>query len=233
MKSRVQSSIGESSFHGNGQNIPPIGQGGDERYHQPPIPVSNPNGMPQGFQQVSPEQINAMRRNFHQQNQGVDSSALQAAKRRVEIITGIGRRTKEVTIQKPDGSGEVTFALRTLKGYENDKLAQVMENAKQIRSSQGKLIFTPTSLGDVKTEALTHSLYLIDNQPIEIVLGIVDYSLEEQEAQRKNLIREMDNILTSHLYREFQELTAETIDGYMPKSKKEAEEVVSEINKSS
>jgi len=181
---------------------------------------------PQGRQQIDPSQVQAMREQAQQRDEASVHQSTQDARRRVDIITGLGRKTKNVEI---DGN---TFTLRTLKSFEQNLVAQASENAEKIDLPNGNTIFTPVSFWGVRMEVLSHSLWMIDNQPIDIILGASALPWDEKIEARKELLEEMDSALTEFLYLEFQALSREAYDGYAPKTAEEAKEVVDTIRKS-
>ena len=213
---KVRSSIGESNFSGPGQRRFVVG----EETQAPPQPV----------QEINPAVAAGLRRQAQEYQEQVNQRSLSDARRRIDIITGLGRMTKEVPVVT-DGT-KTTFTLRTLKTFEQNSLAEVIESAQRVSSNDGRVFFAPVSLGKIKVEALSHSLYLIDGQPIDIILGTSNEEYEVQVVERKRLIEEMDHALINHLFNNYEILTQETYDGYAPKTAKEAEEVVETISKS-
>ena len=138
---------------------------------------------------------------------------------------------KEVSVETDNGT--VIFTLRTLKTFEQNCLAQVVEQSERLTTAEGRLIFAPTSLAKIRVEALSHSLFLIDGQSIDIILGTANVAYEDQVLARKDLISEMDHALINHLFNNYEALAQETYDGYMPKTVEEAKEVAETISKSS
>lgn len=207
----VHSSIGKSNFKGSGNKN---------------FTVDNA-GVPHGAQTVDPSYVANLRREAQENQEVNERKSLHDARRRIELITGIGRKTKDVQI---DGS---TFTLRTLKTFEYNCLAQIAEKADRTTLKSGIVTFTPTSMYSIKVEALGHSIYMIDGQNIDIILGTINEDYETQVETRKDLIREMDNSLIDYLFVNYETLNKENTDGYMPKNTKEVEEVVDTIRKSS
>ena len=198
--------------------------------------VVNDETLPQGREvqqqrEISPSVAAGLRRQAMEKQEEVENRALQEAKRRVEIITGLGRKTKDVKIETDEGN--LTFTLRTLKTFEQNCLAQVVESVDRITLPSGAVSFTPTSMFKIKTEALSHSLFLVDGQSVDVVLGTANMDYEDQVASRKDLVREMDGALIDHLFLEYEELSKEAYDGYAPKTAEEAKEVVETVRKSS
>jgi hypothetical protein len=214
--SRISSTIGESNFAGTGQRRFVVS---NDKETQVPPPA-----------QMTPELASTLRRQAQEHQEQIDNKSLGDARRRIDIITGLGRKTRDVPIDTSNGT--VVFSLRTLKTFEQNCLAQVVEQSERLTTSEGRLIFAPTSLSKIRVEALSHSLFLIDNQSIDIILGTSNSPYEEQVLARKDLIDEMDHALISHLFNNYEALTQETYDGYIPKTVEEAKEVAETISKS-
>lgn len=215
----IRSTIGNSGFNATGRNFVVEDESkGSQR-------TLAPDQIPQD-RLINPSVAQGLRRQAMEQQEQIEQRAFLEAQRRVELITGLGRKTKDVTVEN------ITFTLRSLKAFEQNSLAQVVAKQTRVQLGDGKLGFTPEGMYNIKTEALSHSLYLVDGQPVEIVLGTVNNPYEEQVAARKDLITEMDGELTDYLFLHFERLSAETRDGYAPKTTEEVKEVVDTIRKS-
>jgi hypothetical protein len=186
--------------------------------------------LPKGPQEINPAVAAGLRRQAQEQQAAVEHRNVQDARRRVELITGLGRRTKDVPVDTDNG--QLVFTLRTLKSFEQNFLAQVVESAERIQMPNGNVGFKPTSMYNIKVEALSHSLYLIDGQNIDVVLGTANEEYEEQVIAKKDLIGEMDGALIDYLFVQYEKLSQETYDGYAPKTAEEAKEAVEAIRKS-
>lgn len=213
----IRSNIGESKFSSPNAR----------RYIVPSEEVTLP---PSPVKEIDPALVQSMRQQAQERQEHTERKSLNEARRRIDIITGLGRRTKEVPVDTDDG--KVVFVLRTLKTFEQRCLSQVIEQSEKLTTSDGRIMFAPTSLAKVRVEALAHSLFLIDGQSIDIVLGTANATYDEQVAARRELIEEMDHALIQYLYNNYEKLTQETYDGYMPKTADEAKEVVETISKS-
>lgn len=214
---RVRSTIGESNFSGPGQKRFVVG---DEEQQ-----ISFKPG-----QEIDPSLVTTLRIKAQERQEQQEQRILSEARHRIDIITGLGRGTREVPVD--DGNSRVIFVLRTLKTFEKNSLAYVIENANRINIGDGRLAFTPTSLSQIKIETLAHSLQSIDGQSVDVILGTANSSYENQILARKELIEDMDGILVDHLYSNYEILTQQTYDGYIPKTVAEAKEVVETISKS-
>jgi hypothetical protein len=184
-----------------------------------------PDQIPQD-RMVNPAVAQGLRRQALEQQEQVEQRNFVDARRRIELLTGLGRKTKDVLIEG------ITFTLRSLKAFEQNELAQVIAAQDRISLPNGQVSFTSIGMYNIKVEALGHSLHLVDGQLVDIVLGTVNSPYEEQVAARKELIIEMDGEFINHLFIEFEKLSAETKDGYAPKTTEEVKEVVDTIRKS-
>jgi hypothetical protein len=210
---RIRSAIGETNFQPSGNRRFVVGDGSEQ-------PV----------QEISPSVVAGMRQQVQDQQAQAEHKNLTDARRRIEIITGLGRKTRDVLI---DTNGEkMVFTLRTLKTFEYNSLAQVIEGTERITLDNGRMIFSPSGFYKIKVEALSHSLFMVDGQSIDIVLGTVNMPYEEKVEYRKDLVLEMDSALIDHLFTNYELLAQEVQDGYLPKTPQEAEEVVETIHKS-
>jgi hypothetical protein len=219
----IRSTIGESNFSGVGPRRFVVGNETPEYVEPASAPAPTPVS-------ITPEMAANLRRQAQEQQSSKEQRQLGEARRRVEIITGIGRRIREVPLEFDGASVVVT--LRTLKTFEYNFLSQVIENTERITLANGTMVFSPTGLSRIKVEALSHSLFLIDGQSVDIILGTANSDYETQIVERKKLIEEMDHALINHLYDNYEILTKETYDGYNPKTAEEAKEVVETISKS-
>lgn len=226
MTTKVRSQIGESTNQGPPQRKYVVS---DETMEAAVSRAQSPKPPP-GAQEISPSMAAGLRQQAMEKMELEENRALQDAKRRVEIITGIGRKTKDVPIESPEGN--ITFTLRTLKAFEQNSLAQVIEAQPSMQLPNGKVSFTPTGMYQIKTEALSHSLYMIDGKSVDVVLGTANLGYEDQVQERKNLVCGMDGALIDHLFIKYEELSREAYDGYVPQTDEEVKEVVESIHKS-
>jgi hypothetical protein len=182
--------------------------------------------------EITQDDLNLLRQQAQEKLQQQENTQLQEGKKRIEILTGIGRKTRNVEIND-DINGKIIFTLRTLKTLEQNCVSQVIETSERITTADGNVTFAPTSLFRLKVEVLAHSLFMIDGQSIDLVLGCINEEYSDKVEYRKELIQEMDNSLITHLFQQYQILSTETIDGYTPTNTEEVKEVVNTITKSS
>ena len=180
--------------------------------------------------ELNPAVVAGMRKQAQEQAQISEQRSLGDARRRIELITGLGRKTRDVDVEFNNESHR--FTLRTLKTFEQNFLDQTYEDAKRISLSDGRIAFSNVSYYHIKIEALSHSLFLIDGQSIDLVLGTANEEYQDQVLARKDLLREMDVFLITHLFEEYEKLCLEAHDGYAPRTDDEMKEVVNTISKS-
>src|SRR5271157_1805698 len=163
---RIESSIGKSQFQIPQHKRLVVEDGTQPRSNRPErtTPANQETA-----RELNPAVAAGLRRQAQEQMQETENRSVHDARRRVELITGLGRKTKIVPLDTPDGN--IAFTLRTLKAFEQNCLSQVVENAKRVEFSPGSYGFTPTSLYDIKLEALSHSLFLVDGQSVDVILG--------------------------------------------------------------
>ena len=162
--------------------------------------------------QMGVEEVMAMRR----QKMAEMSSVGDAARKRIEILVGIGRAVKTVSV------GETTYSMRTLKGKEMKYLAQ-----KTSEAAKSNVI---SSIYDGRSLALSMAIYAIDGIDVDIVLDCV--GLPERLAARMAFYDDMDDALLSHLYSNWEILIKENNDKYAIKNDEDAKEVLASVKKS-
>jgi len=106
-------------------------------------------------------------------------------KRRLEILTGIGRLTDDVVV---DG---VTFSIRSLKPKENQEIIE-QSAKKDLAVSQAF---------ELRTQTMARSIYKIDGQKIEVVL-----ESESLEAKVSFVQEILEESLLNYLYNKYQAL---------------------------
>jgi hypothetical protein len=133
------------------------------------------------------------------------------AKRRIEILSNIGRLTRDVKI------GDTTFSLRTLKSKEAreamlDTLAIVKTDLEASYESRKR--------------QLAKALFKIDGEDIQIVLGTDD------PVAIMALIDDQEETVTDKLWSEFVSLKEEAKTKYGINTTKQTEEVATDLKKS-
>lgn len=190
--------VGVSEEELDQMNVNPYAQAQPQPQTQPPAPVEN---LESKVHQARKEKSDLIK---------YGPRITDFAKRRIEILSNIGRLTRDVQI------GESVFSLRTLKEHEQRAatLASV-ENAKldlQIHFEGRK-------------QQLSRALYKIDGEDIAIVLGT-----DDPEA-RLELLGALEDIVVEKLWTELVSLKDEVRTKYGIKSAKDAEEVAADLKK--
>jgi hypothetical protein len=210
--------------------IPPRGQRQQAQQRQQPIQSTQENiqqqrnknryDIPEGAILVDHNEIKKLREAAIQEQQLRERGSQNILKERIEYLTGIGRKRKDVPI--PIETGVITYHLQTLKGEEKYIVSDVTEQSQgmviQVRNAKGDLeqikVPTNTSLNKIKKATLGFALYGIDQQDINGLLGVLNYDENEQYEARKEFIGNMDDALTDHLFREYNKMILELQDGY-------------------
>lgn len=181
--------------------------------------------------EISPQEAMERRRQFAQRAEKKQAAAKLGSKRRIELLLGLGRGTKDVPIETDEGT--VTFSLRTLKRKENREIASFLENAKRVRADTGEYILSPASLYALSVMALKYAIYEVDGIEIDVVLGTVNAEDDQRISVRELFVEELDDTLVNHLFAEYERLVVDNTAKYGIKSEAEAKEVAEELRKSS
>lgn len=162
--------------------------------------------------QLSVDEMMALRR----QKMAEASSVSDGARQRVEMLVGIGRAVKTVSV------GDAKYSMRSLKSKEMKYLAQ-----KTSEAAKSNVI---SSIYDGRTLALSMAIYAIDGIDIDIVLDC--YGEPDRLASRMAFFDEMDDALLSYLYSQWEALVKENNEKYSIKSEADAKEVLASVKKS-
>lgn len=134
----------------------------------------------------------------------------EGAKRRIEVLIGLTRNTREVTIN------ENVFALRTLKSKE-------MREAIIAASAFDGTIQGPF---EIRRQLLARSLTHVAGVDIDNFLGSTSFE------SKLSFIDELDDFFSGRLYDEYVILSNESREKYSIKSDQEVKEVVEDLKKS-
>lgn len=134
----------------------------------------------------------------------------ESGKKRIEILSGIGRLTKDVPI------GEHVFSLRTLKNKENDEATRAIfaSAITQIEAAQ-----------ESRRQQLARSIYKIDGIDVDSALGTS--SLED----RATVVGELEDIIVEALWNGFMALKNEVRAKYGIATEEQAKEVLDDLKK--
>jgi hypothetical protein len=166
---------------------------------------------------MTADEIMEMRRRKIAEAQGVSGDARQ----RLNLLLGIGRATKNVSIESD--SGTVTYSLRTLKGREQEHIVSLAELADKEK--------TVKSTFPIRNTTIAYALYAIDNIDLDLLLGATGHSLQDQIAMRTAFVEEMDDHVVRYLFDQHQELVQENLVRFQ--SPEDVKEVAEQIKKSS
>lgn len=133
----------------------------------------------------------------------------EGAKQRIEILLGISRLTDDVEI---DGT---TFSIRSLKSKEQ----------KAVIEYAAKENLNISYLMEIRLYTLAHSIYEIDGQPVEIILGTNDVEMIA------DVINDMDESLVNHLYSRYEKMVKQNKNKLNPEENEKKEELTDEIKK--
>ena len=128
------------------------------------------------------------------------------AKRRTEILLGLGRGTKDVTIDN------ITFSLRTLKNIEWKEAIKAVAIA-ELAVEQAY---------EMRAQILSRSIFAIDGQPVEMVIG---------SNNKVDFVQNLDEAVVSYLYDIYNNLVAENRAKFNLNTAEGVQEAVEEIKK--
>lgn len=132
-----------------------------------------------------------------------------AAKERIEVLTGLGRCRDVVEFES------VSFSIQSLKGGEMREVACLANNA----------LNAVDSYFEARNQTLARSIYAIDGQPVNVVLGT--NKLEDILTWIDN----MDESLVEYIHNHYLEMVKNNRYKFAIKNDKDAKEVAEEIKK--
>lgn len=137
----------------------------------------------------------------------------EGAKRRIEMLIGMSRLTKDVLI---DGK---TFSLRTLSSKE----------AREVIIACSEFDGTIQFVFEIRRQTLAMSLIKIEGIDIANFLGVVDASkLKDYSLE---LIDSLEEALLLRLYNEYNKLSQESTEKFSIKNEFDSKEVVEDLKK--
>ena len=183
------------------------------------MPQQDPYAQHMQAPQPSPEEIMAAREDRAANMDRASSHA----KRRVELLVGIGRSTRDIEV---DGhQGKMTISLRTLKSREVRKLLKIANMLAQDKN--------PDVIYAVREQTLAFSIYAIDGHNIDTVLGCEGMDEDECLHVRSMFLDELDESMLNFIYSKYQELSNENAEKYGVETAADAKEVAEQVRKSS
>jgi thiamine biosynthesis protein ThiC len=132
------------------------------------------------------------------------------AKKRLEILTNLGRATDIVDVEG------INFSIRTLKNGEWREAVKAVS----------LLDLATEQAYEMRAQILARALYAIDNQPVEIVLGTDDI------IHKIAFIQEMDETAVAYLYNRYTDMAAKNKAKFNLNTEEGVKEAVEEIKKS-
>lgn len=131
------------------------------------------------------------------------------AKERIEILTELGRCYDEVEFEG------VNFSIQSLKGKEIRAVVRISNSAANAADSYF----------EARDQTLARSIYKIDGQPIEVILGT------DRLEDIVNWVGELDESLLEYLHNRYLKMMRENKNKFVIKDEQDAKEVAEEIKK--
>lgn len=239
---KFESPVGSRTFESTGMKHFTVENAEDEYAQNTPSQQSAKPavGMPV---RMSPEEAMAMRRRMiseAQSRSGVEDSNTganvganergnswyqpsKAAKRRIEMLVGIGRQTLDVEVATESGSA--VFSLRTLKSKEMRSLVNI---ASMLAKAED-----PDAIYAIREASLALAIYAIDGVPIDVILDTQGLAEPARVAARKDFLDDMDEHTLNYIFIKHEELVASSAKQFGVHSAADAKEVAEELKKSS
>lgn len=151
------------------------------------------------------------------------NKATHGDRRRIELLTGIGRAYKEVVVK--DGDDKIVFTIHTLKSKERGPLF----------AKQDMLVksFSRNIAVEIKHMTLAYVVSSIDGISLDEILSCTENSDEEKFNIRKSFFEEMDEAVTNYLLSNFEELEIKNKKRFSIQSQNDVKEVAEQLKKSS
>jgi hypothetical protein len=131
------------------------------------------------------------------------------AKRRLEILLGLGKGTKDVIIDN------ITFSIRTLKNIEWKEAIKAVAMA-ELAVEQAY---------EMRAQILSRSIFAIDDQPVEMVIGSQKFS------DKIDFVQNLDEAVVSYLYEVYNKLVTDNRAKFNLNTTEGVQEAVEEIKK--
>lgn len=157
---------------------------------------------------LTPEQFNELQAR-RKEVQIAQRKPTSEARQRVEILTGIGRMTKELVIE------EYKFTLQSLKSREMREIIKIVSQV-EVPSE---------AMYEMRAQTLARSLVKIDDRPVELVLGAASL------ADIVQFINDSEEHIVNQLYTAYTEMVKLHEEKFAVKDAKDAKEVAEEIKK--
>lgn len=158
--------------------------------------------------------------NLRKQHTHTDAEVAPEARKRIELLLGIGKLTKNVEVKM--GKEVITYTLRTLKNKENASLISI---ATRVQDGDA------TAFLALKVSTLAYAIESIEGVPMDAFLGLAGLGEEDKFEQKKAFLEEMESSLVTFLYDEFSGLAEKGSNQYGISSVEKAEEVRGDLKK--
>ena len=172
----------------------------DDLYNNPPPTQQSQN--------ITAQELEQIRQQRKAKFAGTDKVS-EMSRRRIELLTGIGRLTSDVDI---DGT---IFSIRTLKTKE----------AKDATMAALSVLTSAEASFEIKRQFLARSIFQIDGNDVDDVLGVSDLE------SKLSVIDELGELVVDKLYREFEVLRNELKNKYGLNTEAQVKEVSEDLKK--
>lgn len=167
-------------------------------------------GSPYQEEEESIQQMEQRLRVAKNEKKIINQTAPTAAVQRLEILTGIGRLVKDITIEN------VKFSLRSLK---NKEIRDVMKRAVDAKTHVEEVLV-------IRVYVLAYSVYKIDDRSIEDYIG--SYDIDD----KIDLINELEEHVVSRLWKVYSEMLEDHNNKIEQDLGETSEKIVDNIKKS-
>lgn len=173
---------------------------------------SNQDQSSASFHNMSASDLEKFAREARNKKSEEQKNINSTVKKRIEVLAGLGRATKDVDVEG------VVFSLRTLKSSE------LHEAVKIIAQFDNGL----DSSFEARTQILARSIYKIDGQDLNIILG------SDKFEHKLEMVKELESSVSSFLHDHYILLTKENSDKFkiFSNDEKEVKEAVQDLSKS-
>src|SRR5258708_5368059 len=173
-----------------------------------PIPADQRSGTSRPS--LSPAEIERQVQEARKEKATGTQRITDSSKKRIEILANIGRLSKDVKL------GDISFSLRTLKSKENEEATRAIF-ANSVTQLEASL--------EARKQQLARSIYKIDGQDIDFVIGSVSFD------DRLAFIGELEDIVVEALWENYVALKEEVRAKYGINTEVQAKEVIDDLKK--
>ncbi len=204
---KFESTIGKSNINGNSPSMKSFtvddaseGSYDNSEYNQP---KSDFRQSAQASQFTEDDIIEARKRKQYE-----STHINPGAKKRIEMLSGIGRAHKDIPVDS------TVFSIRTLKSSEQ----------LEVLLSSSKIDLTIQAMFDQRAQTLARSIYAIDGQDIDLIVGpTVDEKLFA--------VQQLDEAVINYIFDHYNKLVKQNTSKFSISTPEEVKEVVEDIKK--